>query len=304
MIDDVRLRFDWQSAIILLCYLCLLLFNLIVDERACARMAATDLIAVPPVPPWPVVGTLAQRELVRFFRQKNRVFGALGQPIIFWLLFSEGLRSSSLDYAHFVPGTLVMILLFTAIFATISIIEDRREGFLQGVLVAPVPRWSMVLGKVLGGAAIAMLQGILFLALGWATVEEIGPTPLGLVAAVAMMGVVSIALTALGFLLAWRMDSTQGFHAVMSVFLLPMWLLSGAFFPLDTGGWLGWIVTVNPLTYGVAGLRHYLQQYPDGAAAAGLPSLWLCWLVSLAFACVMLAAAWRIAGTRSRGDLL
>ena len=72
-------------------------------------------------------------------------------------LFGE---SNRLDYAHFFPGTLVMILLFTAIFATISIIEDRREGFLQGVLVAPIPRWSMVLGKVLGGAAIAMLQGI------------------------------------------------------------------------------------------------------------------------------------------------
>src|SRR3954447_23953743 len=93
------------------------------------------------VSPWPVVGTLCSRELVRFFRQKNRVFGALGQPIIFWLLFGAGLRSASvgpngnLDYAHFFPGTLVMILLFTAIFATISIIEDRREGFLQGVLV-------------------------------------------------------------------------------------------------------------------------------------------------------------------------
>src|SRR5256714_5724621 len=87
------------------------------------------------VSPWPVVGTLCERELVRFFRQKNRVFGALGQPIIFWLLFGAGLGSArvgannNLDYAHFFPGTLVMILLFTAIFATISIIEDRREGF-------------------------------------------------------------------------------------------------------------------------------------------------------------------------------
>src|SRR6187397_3188458 len=119
------------------------------------------------VPALPVIYTLSLRELVRFFRQKNRVFGALGQPIIFWLLFGAGLRSNNLDYAHFFPGTLVMILLFTAIFATISIIEDRREGFLQGVLVAPVPRWSIVMGKVLGGAAIAMLQGLLFLVLGW-----------------------------------------------------------------------------------------------------------------------------------------
>jgi ABC-2 type transport system permease protein len=264
------------------------------------------------VPAWPVVLTLAQRELVRFFRQRNRVFGALGQPIIFWLLFSAGLGSTKfgdsnrLDYAHFFPGTLVMILLFTAIFATISIIEDRKEGFLQGVLVAPVPRWSMVLGKVLGGAAIAMLQGLLFLALGWLTIKQIHPTAFGLLASIVLMFVISIALTSLGFLLAWRMDSTQGFHAVMSVFLLPMWLLSGAFFPMNVGGWLGWIVAVNPLTYGVAGLRHYLQ-YPDGVAgdaAAGLPGLGLSWLVSLVFAGVLFAAACWIAGTRSRGDLL
>ncbi len=260
------------------------------------------------VPPWPVVRTLAERELVRFFRQRNRVFGALGQPIIFWLLFGAGLGQNDLDYAHFFPGTLVMILLFTAIFATISIIEDRREGFLQGVLVAPIPRWAVVLGKVLGGAAIAMLQGILFLALGWLAgalgwYTVLSTTPLGVFASLVLMLVISIALTALGFLIAWRMDSTQGFHAIMSVFLLPMWLLSGAFFPHDVGGWLGWIVSINPLTYGVAGLRHYLQNGMSPADSA-LPSLAVCWLVSLAFAGLMLAAAWRIAGTRSTGDLL
>ena len=266
------------------------------------------------VPALPVIYTLSLRELVRFFRQKNRVFGALGQPIIFWLLFGAGLGSAKvgsdptsgkLDYAHFFPGTLVMILLFTAIFATISIIEDRREGFLQGVLVAPVPRWSIVMGKVLGGAAIAMLQGIVFLMLGWITgavggPKIIEPTVLGILGSVLLMAVISIALTALGFLIAWRMDSTQGFHAIMSVFLLPMWLLSGAFFPMDVGGWLGWIVRLNPLTYGVAGLRHYLQN----ADVAGLPSLSMCWIVSLAFAGLMFAAAWSIAGTRSTADLV
>jgi ABC-2 type transport system permease protein len=252
------------------------------------------------VAPWPVVGTLCQRELVRFFRQKNRVFGALGQPIIFWLLFGAGLQSNNLDYAHFFPGTLVMILLFTAIFATISIIEDRREGFLQGVLVAPIPRWTMVLGKVLGGTAIAMLQGLVFLILGWLTLDSVSPTPLGLVAAILMMFIISVALTGLGFLIAWRMDSTQGFHAIMSVFLLPMWLLSGAFFPMDVGGWLGWIIRLNPLTYGVAGLRHYLQN----TSTAGMPSPATCWIVSIAFAALMLAADCWIAGKRTTGDLL
>ncbi len=258
----------------------------------------------------PVVRTLAERELVRFFRQKNRVMGALGQPIIFWLLFGAGLRTNDLDYAHFFPGTLVMILLFTAIFATISIIEDRREGFLQGVLVAPAPRWAMVLGKVLGGTAIAMIQGLIFVGiawistkLGWPGGEVISATWLDLAAAIGLMFIISAALTALGFFIAWRMDSTQGFHAIMSVFLLPMWLLSGAFFPMNVGGWLGWIIRANPLTYGVAGLRHYLQN--EGTqVAAGLPSAEVCWLVSFVFAAAMLSAAWWIAGTRSTADLL
>jgi ABC-2 type transport system permease protein len=260
-----------------------------------------------PAAAWGAVATLAQRELVRFFRQRNRVFGALGQPIIFWGLFSLGLRSRQLGFTHFFPGTLAMILLFTAIFATISIIEDRREGFLQSVLVSPAPRWAMVLGKVVGGAAIALIQGLLFLALGWATLRmESGPGQLA--AAVALMAVLALALTGLGFAIAWRMDSTHGFHAVMSVFLLPMWLLSGAFFPGDDGP-LAWIVRLNPLTYGVAGLRHYLtfasDAGADAAASVGaLPSLPLCWAVTLGFAALTLGAAWRVAGTRTTGDLL
>jgi len=268
---------------------------------------------------WPAMLTLAHRELVRFFRQRNRVFGALGQPIIFWLLFSEGLRDNKLDYAHFFPGTLVMILLFTAIFATISIIEDRNEGFLQSVLVSPAPRWAMVLGKVLGGAAIAMIQGLLFLALGAVTLR-FASSPLDVAQAVALMAVIAVALTALGFTIAWRMESTHGFHAIMSVFLLPMWLLSGAFFPAGGDGWLAWVIRLNPLTYGVAGLRHYLQfasaadwslrrpvqraTLPEAAAPIdALPPLVLCWIVTLAFALLMLLAAWRIAATRTAGDL-
>src|SRR3954465_3069369 len=124
--------------------------------------------------PWLAVGTLCQRQWVRFVRQRNRVVGAIGQPLIFWLLFGLGLGPSfqmpgaaaGLSYReYFFPGSLVLILLFTAIFATISIIEDRREGFLQSVLVAPIPRWAMVLGKVLRGSLLALAQGLLFLLL-------------------------------------------------------------------------------------------------------------------------------------------
>jgi len=255
------------------------------------------------VPAGPVVLTLAQRELVRFFRQRNRVIGALVQPIMFWVLFSAGLRGNDLGFAFFFPGTLAMILLFTAIFATISIIEDRREGFLQSVLVAPAPRWAMVMGKIVGGATIAMLQALLFLALGWLTLgltSSMGDVLLAIV----LMALIAVSLTALGFFIAWRMDSTQGFHAIMSVFLFPMWLLSGSLFPAESGSWLTFISWFNPLTYGVAGLRHYLQFKDSAVAVEGLPSLGVCWLVTIGFCLVMLTLAWRIAGTRTTGDLL
>ena len=133
-----------------------------------------DSTPTPELRPRPLMAMsmLCWREIVRFFRQRNRVVGAVGQPVLFWLLFSAGFdRSFRLTESdavgpsfreYYFPGTLVLILLFTAIFATISIIEDRREGFLQSVLVAPLPRWSMVLGKVLGGSIIASLQGLLF----------------------------------------------------------------------------------------------------------------------------------------------
>jgi len=255
----------------------------------------------PAVPALPVIGTLAWRELARFFRQRNRVIGALVQPILFWLLFSEGLGAAGAGYARFFPGTLVMIVLFTAIFATISIIEDRNEGFLQGVLVAPIPRWSMVLGKVFGGAAIALIQAVIFLGLGWLTVSQVQPTPLGALGATSLVAVLAIALTGLGFLIAWRMESTQGFHAIMSVFLLPMWFLSTAFFPQDADGIAGMLVRLNPLSFAVAGLRHYLE---PGQTAVELPSHALCWAVTIGFAVVMLAACWRIAGSRSKGDFV
>ena len=255
------------------------------------------------VSPGPVLLTLAQRELVRFFRQRNRVIGALVQPVMFWLLFSLGLRSNGLGPQFFFPGTIAMILLFTAIFATISIIEDRREGFLQSVLVAPAPRWAMVLGKILGGAAIAMLQAMLFLGLGWLTLR-LTSSPLELLMSVVLMAVIAVALTSLGFVIAWRMDSTQGFHAIMSVFLFPMWLLSGSLFPDEAGSWLTMISRLNPLTYGVAGLRHYWRFEEQTVAVDVLPSLTVCWLVTWVFAGVMLLSAWRIADSRTTGDLL
>ena len=217
--------------------------------------------------------SLAWRELVRFFRQPHRVVGALGTPVVFWLLIGGGMARSFAGgdmgesyIQYFFPGTLVMILLFAAIFSTISIIEDRREGFLQSVLVAPVPRGAIVLGKVLGGTALASIQGLLFLLLTPLVGFPLSATSFLLAAG--LMVVLSFALTALGFCIAWRMNSSQGFHAIMNLFLLPMWFLSGALFPA-AGAWapLKWIMMANPLTYGVDGMRQILW-LPGGKSIA------------------------------------
>ena len=239
-------------------------------------------------PPIQAIFALAHRELIRFFRQRSRVIGGLVQPVIFWLLFSEGLKQSDLGYEHFFPGTLVMILLFTAVFSTVSVIEDRNEGFLQGVLVAPVSRLAIAMGKLLGGSAIAMVQGLLFLLLGWVTGTVSITTPIDGLLVLATMALIAIALTGLGFTLAWKMGSTQGFHAIMMVFVMPLWLLSGAFFPRGAEGWLGGVVVMNPLTYGVAGLRHNL----GGSGLEDLPSEPLCLAITASFALVMTILSW------------
>lgn len=260
------------------------------------------------LPAW----TLARREVVRFLRQRNRVFGALGQPIFFWALFGFGLDASFKNPAfqdmgyreYFFPGTLVLIVLFTAIFATISIIEDRKEGFLQAVLVSPAPRSAMVLGKVLGGTALALGQALIFLLLG--PVAGVDLDPLIFLQAAGVLFLIAFALTGLGFCIAWRMDSTQGFHAIMMVFLMPMWLLSGAFFPAaGAPAALAWVIRLNPLTYGLAALRRVLAGGSGQAVAASadnnLPSLGLSLAVTIAFGLAMVALATVLARARRSG---
>lgn len=254
---------------------------------------------------WLPVYTLALRELVRFFRQRTRVVGALGQPIIFWVLFGAGLHGSfrgptgmeEMSYQeYFFPGVAVMIVMFTAIYSTISIIEDRRDGFLQGVLVAPIPRTSLVLGKVCGGTILAVLQAVVFLMVGpllslvgLAPPLETGLTWQNAGAVIGFLALIGFSLTALGYLIAWPMDSTHGFHAIMSVFLMPMWLLSGSFFPAGDSGWLSWVIRLNPLTYGVAGLRRIMMS--DATVVTGLPAWPVCLTVTILAALAYLAIA-------------
>ncbi len=208
------------------------------------------------------------REVLRFYRQRARVVGVIASPLVFWLVIGSGFGTSFrsgdapgqqhyLDY--FYPGALIMIVLFTSIFTMMSVIEDRKEGFLLSVLAAPVPRSAVVLGKVLGGTTLAAIQGLIFLVFAPLVGVHIGPLQFLLVVLVVFL--VSFALTALGFAIAWPMDSTQAFHAIINLFLIPLWLLSGALFPLaGASGWLRVLMRVNPLTYGVEALRTLL--YP------------------------------------------
>src|SRR3954451_24027030 len=142
--------------------------------------------------------TLWQRELVRFWRQKSRVMGVVASPLVFWLIIGSG----SNDLARFYSGSLVLTVMFSAIFSTISIIEDRREGFLLSMMVSPAPRTSLVLGKILGSATLAWIQGLLFLA--FAPLAGVHIETLDVLTVVAAIFLVSFALTGLGFVIAWR----------------------------------------------------------------------------------------------------
>ncbi len=240
---------------------------------------------------------LAKREIVRFLRQKSRVVGAVAPPIVMWLLVGSGFKGSFRgdSFGYFFPGTVVLVVLFAAIFATISVIEDRREGFLQGVLVAPVAPASIAFGKVLGGSVLGLLQGLPLLAL--APLAGLSTDVRGLAGAAAVLVLLAFALTSLGFTIAWSLESTQGFHAIMNLFLIPMWLLSGSFFPVDGApGWLRAAMAVNPLTYGVAALRRAL-----GGGTESLPSLGLSFAVTAAFAILMFAAATAVVAARPTG---
>nr|WP_315853715.1 ABC transporter permease [Novipirellula artificiosorum] len=254
---------------------------------------------------------LARREWTRFFRQRNRVTAAIVQPLLFWLLFGTGLRGSFTGAGDqsfiefFLPGTVGLILLFTAIFATISVIEDRREGFMQSVLVSPVGRWPVLAGKVLGGSAIAWVQALFFLLL----VYVFGAATVGwtIVPLMLLLAIVAAGMCSLGMIVAWPMDSTQGFHAIMMLGLMPMWLLSGSFFPIPA--WsdssfgqmiLGGIMRINPLSYAMVEMRRLIYPEVDFSAAGFAPSSMVCWSVTLLATIVISILAWRLVrGSRS-----
>src|ERR1700688_999885 len=245
--------------------------------------------------------TLWLREVVRFYRQRARVVGVVASPILFWVAIGSGFGTSFRSGAngnqnyleYFYPGALIMIVLFTSIFTMMSVIEDRKEGFLLSVLVAPVSRSAIVLGKVLGGTTLATIQGLIFLVFAPLVGVHIGLGSFALI--VVTVFLVSFALTALGFAIAWPMDSTQAFHAIINLFLIPLWLLSGALFPLSGASvWMRALMYANPLTYGVEALR--MLMYPGAPAAFSLTASILTLVL---FALFMFGLAFVLANRRT-----
>ncbi|MEW6755554.1 MAG: ABC transporter permease [Candidatus Latescibacterota bacterium] len=248
---------------------------------------------------------LAWRELLGFVRQPARLVGSLLQPLLFWLLMGAGFARSfrspgaaQADYAEFFyPGVVLMLLLFAAIFSTITLIEDRHAGFLQGVLVAPVSRLGVVMGKVLGGTGIAVLQAALFLAL--APLAGIPLSVAGVVQLLLVFALVGVGFTGLGFGVAWLMESVSGYHAVMSVVMIPLWVLSGALFPREAAaGWLQWVMRANPVTYSMEVIRRAF--YAGPAALVGDTGFVQALAVTAAWALLTLVGCVALASRGSR----
>jgi ABC-2 type transport system permease protein len=246
--------------------------------------------------------TLWWREVVRFYRQPARVVGVVASPLLFWVVIGAGFGTSLQKGAtgtgnflqYFFPGALMMIVLFTSIFTMMSVIEDRNEGFLLSVMVAPVHRSGIVLGKVLGGTTLSAIQGLVFLVFAPFIGVKIDVEQFLIVALVTFL--VAFSLTALGFVIAWRMESSQGFHAIINLFLIPLWMLSGALFPVSGAShWVQWLMRLNPLTYGMDALL--LTLFPATAPATTLP-LWPSIGVLAIFAGVVFAAGFAVANRR------
>ncbi len=214
------------------------------------------------------------REMIRYWRTKPRLISSLAMPLIWLVLFGSGMKSAfaiggaqaGFDFIQFLfPGVIGMSILFTSIFSVMSIVTDRQFGFLKEILVAPVSRVSIALGKILGGSTIAMIQGTVMILLAPIVGIKLS---LGLVAAMLpVMFVAAIALTSIGLVVASRMRSTEGFQMIMNFIMMPMFFLSGAMFPLSNlPGWMDFLSKINPASYAIDLVRQVAFKFMDTPA--------------------------------------
>jgi ABC-2 type transport system permease protein len=200
------------------------------------------------------------RQVKRYIRSKSRIVGSLGQPILFLVALGYGFsaiyaKAGEGNYMEFLaPGVICMGILFTAIFAGIEVIWDKQFGFLKETLVAPVSRFQIMLGRTLGGATVAMIQGVFVFIL--TLFVGFRPALSGIIPALVLMFMVALFYTALGTAIASKLEDMQGFQLIMNFLVMPTFFLSGALFPL-TGlpSVISWITRINPLSYGVDGIR-------------------------------------------------
>jgi ABC-2 type transport system permease protein len=205
------------------------------------------------------IGMIWLRDLIRHFRDRVRLLGSIIRPVLWLLIMGTGLRAvfnvHGISYTHYIfPGIIAMNLIFSAMQSTISIIWDREFGFLREILVAPIPRSSIVLGKALSGATIAFIEGLFVLA--FAPAIKINIPLVNLLLLLPLMFLIGFVCTTLGIVIAARMTSFEGFGVISNFVIMPMFFLSGAMFPIDNlPHWISFVIKINPLTYGVDLLR-------------------------------------------------
>ncbi|WMW24644.1 ABC transporter permease [Methanolobus sediminis] len=228
-----------------------------------------------------IVYTIWLRSVKRYIRSKSRLIGSLGMPLFLFLVLGFGLNSVVVmpgmeqGYIGFImPGIISMSVLFTSVFAGIQIIWDKQFGFLKETLVAPVSRFEIMLGQTVGGATTAVIQGLIILGLSLFMGLEINNIP-GFFVAIIFMTLIGLAFTAFGIAIASRMDDMHGFQLIMNFVIFPIFGLSGALFPIDSlPEWVRSLTLLDPLTYGVEGIRYGLlgTSQIDPAASFGILS--------------------------------
>src|SRR5579863_1304658 len=246
------------------------------------------------------VSIVWRRELIRFRTDRLRAVTSLVQPVLFLFILGTGLSRLAgrglppgVDFQTFIyPGVLAMSVLFTSIFSAASIVWDREFGFLREMLVAPVRRWAIVIGKCLGGATVATFQGIIFLAL--AGVAHVPYHPVLLITLVGELLLLAFTLTAFGVMMAARIKQIQAFMAVTQMLVLPLFFLSGALYPLNgLPTWLSVLTRVDPLTYVVGPMRHavfsHLPLNPLAVQTLSPGITWFGWVVPLGLSLAMVA---------------
>ena len=246
------------------------------------------------------VSIVWRRELIRFRTDRLRAITSLVQPVLFLFVLGTGLSTlashglpAGVDFRTFIyPGVLAMSVLFTSIFSAASIVWDREFGFLREMLVAPVRRWAIVVGKCLGGATVATFQGIIFLAL--AGVAHVPYDPLLLLTLVGELLLLSFTLTAFGVMMAARIKQIQAFMALTQLFVLPLFFLSGALYPLNgLPAWLTVLTRIDPLTYIVDPMRSavfgHLSVSPLAVQTLSPGITWFGWVVPLGLSLAIVA---------------